>query len=285
MIESIVLDILLVLIVLLLMAIGAYRGGLREAFSAGGLLLGVLLANEWLDTWGGWFARNTNLSDGGARFLVAVTVMTAVTIAVGYGVGSTFNYHPGPGGRLFGMVLGFGIALVAMSYVITWLRLYLFDGDGPDVVTSTFLARFLDGDAGVVLLLVSIATLGSALIGSIVRERDDAGSEVGQARSMPVPTPRRHLRDQRPDFPEKVEPITNRPTDRTAPIRVREAQQWQDRSGGMPLGKDRLWSNTWPSDSPGVKPETSNRPAGDVRQARERRQREGDGSSDRTSEV
>lgn len=284
MIESIVLDILLMLIVFLMMAIGAYRGGMREAFSAGGLLLGVLVATEWLEPWGRWLARNTSLSDGGARFLAAVVTMTLFTVVVGYAVGSAFNYHPGPGGRLFGIVLAGGAGLVAMSYVLTWLRVYLFDDDEPEVIGNTFLARFLDGDAGLVLLVVSGATIVAAILGSIVRERDsDSVSDPGPSSVVPAPT-RQSYRERRADFPEKVEPMAEMASHRTAPVRVRESQQWQDTSGTIPARNDRSWSNTWPSDSPGLKPDDSkSRPTGDVRRARERHRRDGEGTPETRS--
>lgn len=281
MIESIVLDLLLMLIVFLMMAIGAYRGGMREAFSAGGLLLGVLVATEWLETWGGWLARNTSLSDGGARFLVAVTTLTLVTLAVGYGVGSAFNYHPGPGGRLFGVVLAGGEALIAMSYVLTWLRVYLFDAAEPDVIQSTFLARLLDGDAGLVLLVVSAATILAAILGSVVRERDnDSVRESGMAPVVYTPV-RQPYRERHADYPEKVEPVDQAGMHRTSPIRVRASQQWEDTSGTMPSRSDRSWSNTWPRDSPGIKPDGKSRSSSDVTRARARHLRDEDGSTDK----
>lgn len=277
MIESIVLDILLVLVMFLMMAIGAYRGGLREAFSAAGLILGVLIATEWLDSWGGWLARNTSLSEGGARFLIAVITMLVVTIAVGYGVGSSFNYHPGPGGRMFGSVLAAGFTLVAISYVLTWLRVFLFDEQVPEVVQNTYIARFLDGDAGFVLLAVSCIVVVSALFGSFARERDDDSASDAVGTSTPVTSSYRPPSRSGSDFPEKVEPASGETKQRTAPIRVREAQHWEDRSGSMPSRKDRLWSNTWPSDAPGIKSELPARSKSDVRQARERHRRDGDG--------
>ena len=106
MLESVFLDILLILIVLLMTSIGAYRGGLREAFSAAGVVLGVLLATEWASTWGGWVARNTSLTEAGAEFTIGVALLILTTMLVGYGVGTSFNYHPGPGGRMYGAVLG-----------------------------------------------------------------------------------------------------------------------------------------------------------------------------------
>lgn len=281
MIESIVLDILLILIVLLMMAIGAYRGGLREAFSAAGLLLGVLLASEWLDTWGGWIADNTSLSDGGGRFLVAVMSMMLATILVGYGVGSSFNYHPGPGGRMYGLVIAAGSSLVAISYILTWLRAFLFEDNDPSVIGDTYVARFLDGGSGTVLLLVSCVIVTSALFGAFVRERDDDAVADAAQTSFAMPRVRRRAEEPNPEFPEKVEPASGESANRTELVRVRESRQWDDRSGSMPARSDRLWSNTWPSDVPGPKQDQPSRPSGDVQQARLRRKQ---GDSNTTGE-
>ena len=278
MIESIFLDILLVLVVLLMMAIGAYRGGLREAFSAAGVVLGILLAIEWSGSWGGWLARNTSLSEGGARFSVSVFLLFVATAAVGYGVGASFNYHPGPGGRMFGVVLGGGSALVAIAYVVTWVRADLFDGDEPDVLRDTYLARFLDGDAGLVLLLISGVIVIGALFGSVVLERDD---DRVDAASVTVSTPgTRFSGTSSSRVPDKVEP-TDEPRHPSSPVQVRPTKQWEDRAGSMPPRTDRQWSNTWPSDAPGIPQEERSERSGQVQQARNRRraQRDTDGST------
>ena len=54
--------------------------------------------------------------------------------------------------------------------MLTWLRTELFEGDAPDVVTGTWIARRLDGDAGAVLLVIATAIVASALFASFVRE-------------------------------------------------------------------------------------------------------------------
>lgn len=271
MIESIFLDLLLALIVVLMTAIGIYRGGMREAFSAAGLAFGVLLALEWSGRWGDWLGDSTNLSGGGGRFTVSVLLMVLGTALVGYGVGSSFNYHPGPGGRMFGAVLGAGDALVGIAYVLTWLRNDLFDGEQPDVVGGTWIARRLDGDAGMVLLVIGGAIVASALFASFVRERDE-----GEIEAVPSVSPAaRPVR-----VPEKLEPSANE-TQPTAPVQVRPSRHWEDRAGSMPERADREWSNTWPGDAPGVPTREAPARVGEVQQARERRrgQRDSGGKS------
>lgn len=258
MIESTLLDILLVLVVVLLAAVGAYRGGLREAFSAAGVVLGALLAAEWGDAWGGWLAENSSLSVGGADFVVSVGLLVIATATVGYGVGAAFNYHPGPGGRMFGAALGAGSALVAIAYVLTWLRNDVFQGDEPGVIAETVLARMLDGGAGAVLLVASVGVVLGAIFGSFVRERDDRVIEVTQAWSYRTAA-----------APEKIEPARQE-RQSSVPVRVHQARQWEDRAGQMPTA-DRQWSNTWPSDAPGIPQEERAPRQSDVQQARERR--------------
>ena len=273
MIESILLDLLLVLIVLLMMAIGAWRGGMREAFSAAGVVLGVLLAQEWSNTWGGWLAANTNLSEGGAQFAIAVAILVVVAAAVGYGVGGAFNYHPGPGGRMFGLLLGGGSALVAIAFILTWIRTELFDGDEPDVLRETYVATYLDGGAGTVLLVVSGLIVGGALFGSFVRERDHEETEAA-APSAVIPRPQTRHAD--PPVPDKFEPPAQE-TQPTAPVQVRPSRHWDDRAGSIPSQTDRQWSNTWPSDAPGVPRDERPARAGQVQQARDRRRGPRDG--------
>ena len=264
MIESIALDILIVFVVTLLASIGAYRGGIREAFSASGVVLGALLATEWRSPWGDWIADNTNLAQGSASFVVAVTLLVLVTTLVGYGIGASFNYHPGPAGRLFGAGLGAASAVVAIAYVLTWLRQGVFDGGEPEVVANTWIARFLDGDAGLVLLALSIILVFVAIFAAIVRERDDDMVEAG------LPAHAGPRSSSSGDAPDKVEPqATGRHP--TAPVRVQPSRQWEERSGEMPAPTDRQWANTWPSDAPGIV--TGDRPARvtEVQQARDRR--------------
>lgn len=269
MIESILLDTLLIVVLLLITAVGAYRGGMREAFSAAGVLLGILLAQEWSRQWGDWIGRNTSLSEGGGQFAVSMALLLVSGTGVGYGVSAAFNYHPGPGGRIFGIVIAAGTGLVTISYILTWLRTLLFDGTEPEVVSGTYLARFLDGDAGLILLGTSAAIVGAALFGSIVKEQDDGPVAEGHLTLRPSGFRGSEVASPAPD---KVERVPDR-RHRSAPVHVQPPQQWDDRAGEMPPRGGRLWSKTWPSDAPGVpadKPVSRN---SDVRQARDRRGR------------
>ncbi|CAN0510750.1 unnamed protein product, partial [Phaeothamnion confervicola] len=106
MIQSIVLDGLIVLIILMIAAIGYNRGGMRELCTAAGLLFGSRLADAWAPRWGAWVADRADLSDGAGTFIVYVAALTVVTLVCGYGAALAFFSRPGPGGRLYGAALG-----------------------------------------------------------------------------------------------------------------------------------------------------------------------------------
>ncbi|HEU0165457.1 MAG TPA: CvpA family protein, partial [Thermomicrobiales bacterium] len=120
MLQSLILDALIVLILLLLAALGAYRGGLREMCTAAGLLLGVAIVPEWATTWGNWVADKGDINHDAAHFMVAVGTLVAATMICGYGAGAAFAYRPGPGGRMYGAILGLMVGVVFIGYVVNY---------------------------------------------------------------------------------------------------------------------------------------------------------------------
>jgi hypothetical protein len=128
-----------------------------------------------------------------------------------------------------------------------------------------------------VLLLTSGGVLAAAVFGSFVRERDeDAGEHAQPEFTSSSWRPRRSIESPAPD---KVEPSSDA-TQPSMPVQVRPQKHWDDRSGEIPPRSGRQWSNTWPSDAPGIPAEERPARAGQVQQARERRrsQQGGDGS-------
>lgn len=165
---------------------------------------------------------------------------------------------------MFGGILGAGSGVVAASYTLTWARIEVFAGDEPEIMRDALLARFLDGDAGLVLLVVSGLLIAASLFGSFVRERVDPALEAAPG----SPAPSGHGRTEA--MPDKLEPPHER-THPSTPVQVRPSRQWEDRAGSLPPAADRQWSNTWPSDAPGVPREENPARPGQVQQARERR--------------
>ena len=127
MIESLVLDLLLILILLLLVPIGMYRGGLREVCSAAGVLLGLLVATQWSARWGDWLADLTGIDVGVSQFVVALGTMVIFGGLIGYGAAASFAYAPGPGGRLYGGLIALLTGVIFLGALIQFVALYLYD--------------------------------------------------------------------------------------------------------------------------------------------------------------
>ncbi|HEV2127786.1 MAG TPA: hypothetical protein VGR22_04115, partial [Thermomicrobiales bacterium] len=70
----------------------------------------------------------------------------------------------------------------------------------------------------------------------------------------------------------------------SVPVRVQQSRRWDGRAGDMPATADRRWSNTWPSDAPGIRQEERASRQSEVQQARERHRSHHRGGSGRAEE-
>ena len=252
MIESLALDALLLLVIIALVPIGMYRGGLREICSAAGLLLGVLIAQAWSDRWGGWIENTTSIDGGVSRFITAVATIVLIGLLIGYGAGASFAYHPGPAGRLYGGVLSLLTSLVVLGALIQFVSLYLYDDVYPRVITRSYLARALSQGFDWVLLTVAFLSVLVTVFGMIVRERDLDGIESA-ADSTTFSIRRPAKMPTAAAEPIKIEPEP-RSADRgevapeTTPLRIHEVRHWEEPT--PPTSEDirQGWSRTWPSD-------------------------------------
>lgn len=255
--QSAVLDTLLVLILLLLIPLGFRRGGLREVCSAAGLLLGLLIANEWAARWGTWIAERTGIWEDGSQFVVAVALMTAVTIVVGYGAGAAFSYRPGPGGRMYGALIALLIGAVFLGAIINFVARFLSDGSYPAVVQDGYLARALSIGLDWVLLAVGLIVVLATLFGMIVRERDTDGYEIPTAHATPVDdqmTMAHRPAIVRESPPDKIEPVpsTQPPLrEATAAVTVKEVRHWEDPAPAKASDLAAGWHRTWPGGTKG----------------------------------
>jgi hypothetical protein len=265
MIDSLVLDALLVLILALLVPIGVYRGGIREGFTSAGLLLGVALSAEWAVKWGDWVADNSRLAEGATRFLISISLLAVTTISIGYGSAAAFAYRPGPGGRLYGAILAATNGVVFLSYVFDYVITFLYDGERPALITESYLARTLALGTGLILLIcVGLVALATAF-GFIAREK--AEDEI-----MGVDSPELHARGQwrrvnrrragatahgvdkvePKELPgARSEPVGGPLVEPTLPVYIREVRHWEREPASAP-GADLPtsgWSRTWPAGS------------------------------------
>ncbi len=252
MLETLALDSLLILILLLLIPIGLYRGGLREVCSAAGVLLGLLVAQQWSDRWGQWVADTTGIDDGVSRFMVAVAVLVLFAGLIGYAAASAFSHTPSPGSRLFGGLLAFASGVLFLGALIQFVATYLYDGVYPDIIRRGFVSRALSIGFDWVLLGVSVMILLAVVLGMIVRERDTGELIVEMPREQvatvrrpavaPVMAPEPVNLD--PALPESAEPG---PAAGTATVRIKEVRHWEEPTPPTMHDLQSGWSRTWPS--------------------------------------
>ena len=257
MVESVVLDALLLLILMLLLPLGFFRGGMREVCSAAGLLLGLLIADAWAERWGSWIATQIGVRANVAQFIVAVSVLTGVTAIVGYGAGAGFTYRPGPGGRMYGGLISLLIGALFLGAVINFVSRYLTDDAYPTVIENAYLARVLSVRFDWILLGVGLAVVLATAFGMIVRERDADEYEQQVPYQVPAPAvagPITHHGLVREATPDKIEPIApaNVPLrERTAAVTVKQVRHWEDPPPPKPSELASDWHRTWPGGTRG----------------------------------
>lgn len=253
MMQPLLLDALLVLVIFLLIPIGVHRGGLREVCTAGGLLLGMHLVNEWAATWGARLSDLTGVVPNVTTFVVAVLVLLLTTVFVGYGATATFASTPGAGGRMYGAILAFLIGAVFLGSILTYVNRYLYAGETPEIVTDGYISRALSFGIGWILLAASLAILLTTLFGMFVRERDSDEFVMPIARA-PVTAPSTRIAESVPAREaEKIEPARPDPhkvaaedMQRTAPIKIREVRHWDEQQSSETSPTGSRWNQTWP---------------------------------------
>ncbi|MGN6033306.1 MAG: CvpA family protein, partial [Thermomicrobiales bacterium] len=238
MIQSIVLDGLIVLIILMIAAIGYSRGGMRELCTAAGLLFGSRLAEAWAPRWGTTLGERFDISDGAATFIVYVAILAISTLVCGYGAALAFFSRPGPGGRLYGAALGLVNGIVLTSFVLDAVRRYLLDGDLPAVVADSHVARAMVDGFGWILLGIAAFIVVATAFGFLIRENEpeDSLAPYVPARGTPTAAPRtppeRGSASERAPVspvPDKLGPARSEPqvAQETATLRVREVRHWE----------------------------------------------------------
>jgi len=276
MIESLALDALLILILMLVVPIGLYRGGLREVCTAAGVLLGLIVAQQWSDRWGGWMADTSGIDGGVSRFVVAVAILVAFAGLIGYAAAASFAYSPSPGGRLYGGMVALATGVLFLGALIQFVSTYLYDGVYPDVIRRGFVARALSVGFDWVLLAVSGFVLLAIVLGTVVRERETGElvvdvprpPQASARRPAAVPAMAPEPVNLAPAGPAEAgtEPLAN-----TATVKIREVRHWEEATPPTMRDLQSGWSRTWPSS---VTPDTkgaSSRPgvsAGRPRPAR-----------------
>lgn len=241
---AVVLDFLLVIVFLMMVPIGFYRGGLRELCVSAGLLLGIMMSDAWAGRWSGLYERLFGMSEGSATFLMGVTIAFLITALIGYGGSAVLTYQPGPGGRLYGAYLALFNAMIVAGYLINLFVTYIRPSADDEAVTTGIVARTLSEGFGSVLLVATIGIAIATVLGMFVRDRapePSAWQPQQQLYQPPAGTrPYRVEGDVEPAAP-------------SSPVRIREVASWQDGSESSrpdPTKYGSGWRQTWPDATP-----------------------------------
>ncbi len=262
MLDSLVLDALLIAILLLLIPIGMYRGGLREVCVSAGLLLGILVANQWSLRWGDTLEDISGIDLGISRFVAAVGAIVVIAGLVGYGAAAAFPHKPGPGGRLFGGLIALANGIIFLGALIQLGSTYLNEGTYPDIIREAYVARALSVGFDWVLLAVTFVALVGILFGMVVRERDPEGAFADLQVDQVQAPDRRPIRPAVPAVePVKTEPIAPEPVpEPTAAIKIKEVRHWEEVAPSSMDDLQRGWSRTWPGTVKQVQPGSTKAP-------------------------
>ncbi len=165
-----VLDLLMLLVLVMFIPIGLWRGVLREWVALVGITLGTLLAAEWAVPWGGDLAARTPLDDHMGAFAVGVLFFLGTTLLIGYGGGAALPFRTDltRTNRLLGALLGVGNGTLILSGMLRLMQQHLFDGQSGSLLLGTALSRFLIADIGFAQLLL-LAVLLLCVLVSVLR--------------------------------------------------------------------------------------------------------------------
>lgn len=238
-----VLDFLLIIIFLMMVPIGFYRGGVRELCVSAALMLGILMAGEWSTDWASLYERMFGMDENPAIFLMAITITFIITALIGYGGSSVMSYQAGPGGRLYGAYLALFNALVVAGFLINLYVAYI--GPESESIVTGVVARTLSQGFGAVLLVASIGVAIATVFGMFVRERSPElpGWQPPQ-QSLYQPAP--------PTRPYRTEDDDQK-SSAGSPVRIREVTNWKEEAESArpdPTKYGSGWRQTWPESTP-----------------------------------
>jgi hypothetical protein len=259
--NAIILDVLLVLIVLLSMPLGFWRGVTREIFVAAAILLGMTLAATWHDRWGGRVTDWFSIGHATGRFLVAMGLIAASTVILGYGGGvlAARGALVGLWGRLAGAALAAANATVLLALALRYINQDLSETYSLDVLHEGMISRFLIEHFDWILAGLGAASVLAVIGGMIARLIFSPRGALPAVDTTPPPDRGESLRDRRrpvrlPKDPEggKFDPEGKFGTEapsvaQSAPIGTVDPARWSaDRTS--PAWTPAPWRASMPSE-------------------------------------
>ncbi len=216
--SRIVFDALLAGMLVLLVPIGFWRGGGREAIVGGSLLAGASLGNAFAVRWGSGIADLLGSRDSVGETVLAEAMLWGSVIVLGYLGGATISHgRQSLAGRLAGSIIALFNGLLLLGFSLRFLTVLLL-GEDPDRWTEGgFIAGVLSrGTEELLLLAVVVISVGvisgliARLFGAWDTENDllETEQQYGQrSHAWPAtpPAPRPLKSSHRPED-QKIEP-------------------------------------------------------------------------------
>lgn len=231
--DSILLDGLLALIILLAMPIGFWRGLVRETFAAAGILLGFAVAGAWEDRWGRRIADLLDVAAATGRFVAGLSLFLLIMLVVGYGGGALAAPKSTIGlfGRIGGAFVAAANAVVVLVWALGMIARDLATARSFEVMEDGIVAGRLLGDGEWVMLSVAggaAAAVVVAFIATVVRGSDDLPAVESTAPVI-----------HGPGQPHRLRPVRF-PTDADAGKFEPEARQYDPATGRFGADAPRL---------------------------------------------
>ncbi len=198
---SFVLDFGVVVVLLAFFGLGLKRSPIQELIATSGIVLGALLAFEWVGPWGSDVANFINFGQPTSELIVSYLLFLGTTLVVGYGLvfilpnprSIKFYWRPASG-----VISAFNGSLI-IGYLFRFAQVYYYKQAADSPLLSSYAAWFLMNWVG--LIFVALVVVMVPVIAVLVAVRwvrrpkktkpamQTTSSQAASSQSRPAATP------------------------------------------------------------------------------------------------
>lgn len=161
-------DVLLTAMVLLIVPLGFWRGGIKEAVLGGSILVGHVLGNAFAVRWGPGVAELMGRRDAVGATVVAESLLWGSVLVLGYLGGATIpRAGQSLAGRIAGAIIGLFNGLLLLGFTLRFINILLL-GQEPDRWTEAGLIASVLSRGTVELLLLAAVCLSIGVIAALL---------------------------------------------------------------------------------------------------------------------
>lgn len=155
---SFALDFGVVVVLLAFFGLGLKRSPIQELIATAGIVLGALLAFEWVGPWGGDVASFINFGQPTSELIVSYLLLLGTTLVAGYGL---VFILPNPRSiKIYwrpaaGVISAFNGSLI-MGYMFRFAQLYYYKQAADSPLLSSYAAWFLMNWVGLIFVALVV---------------------------------------------------------------------------------------------------------------------------------